>query len=194
MRNARGFSLLELVVTIIIIVILYVVQAEKQLPPSTDGKSTDGKSTARKSPLPLRVDAEKTSMENVVGAIRSSLSTEVSMRIIKGQGSTLSTLHESNPMRRLGEPPNNYLGELNAPDLDTIEGGHWYFDLKDRTLVYRVNNPKYFKTALPGPARARFVVRLQYDDVNGNGRFDNGVDAIYGLRMEPLEAYSWINR
>ena len=195
MRNERGFSLLELVVAIIIIVILYVVQAEKALPPSTDGKSVDGKSTAgqvKREPLPLRVDAEKTSMESVVSAIRTSLATEVSMRMVKGKSLTLSTLDGSNPMPRLGEEPNNYLGELSSPDLDTIEGGHWYFDLKDRTLVYMASNPQYFKTALPGPPRARFTIKLQYDDTNNNGRFDSDVDTIFGLRMKSLEPYSWV--
>ena len=97
-------------------------------------------------------------------------------------------------MRRLSETPKNYVGELDAAGLPAVEGGQWYFDRREHTLVYRVSNVEYFKTTLPGPARARFAVRLDYDDANGNGRFDNGADALRGVRLEALEAYSWINR
>ena len=175
-RNlAPGFSLLELVVVIGIVVLLLVIAVNKL--------------------LPLRADAERTAMEGVLGTLKSALSIEVSAHIAKGKIPALSVLADSNPMRRLSEIPRNYLGELDAPDPATIEGGQWYFDLKSHTLIYRVSevNVDYFKTALPGPARARFAVRLDYDDANGNGRFDNGVDALRGVRLEPLEAYSWIN-
>lgn len=178
LQNARnlsgGFSLLELVVVIAIIVLLLVIAVNKL--------------------LPLRIDAERTAMENVLGALKSGLSIEVAAHVAKGQIPALAALADSNPMRRLSEIPKNYAGELDAPDPATVEGGQWYFDRHDHTLVYRVSNVEYFKTTLAGSARARFAVRLDYDDVNGNGRFDNGVDAIRGVRLEALEAYSWINR
>ena len=178
LRNARtlagGFSLLELVVVIGIIVLLLVIAVNKL--------------------LPLRIDAERTAMESVLGTLKSALSIEVAAHIAKGKIPALTALQDSNPMRRLSETPKNYVGELDAPGPATVEDGQWYFDRHDRTLVYRVSNVEYFKTALPGPARARFAVRLDYDDMNGNGRFDNGVDAIRGVRLEALEAYSWINR
>lgn len=178
MRNARnpsgGFSLLELVVVIAIIVLLLVIAVNKL--------------------LPLRIDAERTAMENVVGALKSALSIEVAAHVAKGRIPALAALVDSNPMNRLSETPKNYVGELNAPGPDMVEDGQWYFDLHDHTVVYRVSNVEYFKTTLTGPARARFAVRLDYDDMNGNGHFDTGVDAIRGVRLEALEAYSWTNR
>ena len=173
-RTQRGFSLLELVVVIGIIVLLLVIAVTKL--------------------LPLRIDAERTAMESVLGALRSALNIEVAAHIAKGRIPALAALQDSNPMSRLSETPKNYVGELDAPVPATVEGGQWYFDLHDHTLVYRVSNAEYFKTTLTGPARARFAVRLDYDDLNGNGRFDNGVDAIRGVRLEALEAYAWTNR
>lgn len=173
-RNQRGFSLLELVIVIAIIVLLLVIAVDKL--------------------LPLRVDAERTAMENVLGSLKSALSIEVAAQIAKGRIPSLAALQDSNPMRRLSETPNNYLGELDAPDPASIEGGQWYFDRRDNTLVYRVSNVESFQTPLPGPARARFAVRLDYDDMNGNNHFDTGVDTLRGLRLEALDAYTWINR
>jgi prepilin-type N-terminal cleavage/methylation domain-containing protein len=172
-RNQRGFSLLELVIVIAIIVLLLVIAVDKL--------------------LPLRVDAERTAMENVLGALKSALNIEVAAHIARGQIPLLVSLQDSNPMNRLSEQPKNYAGEFDAPDPAVIEGGQWYFDRHDHTLVYRVSNVESFQTPLSGPARARFAVRLDYDDMNGNSSFDMGVDAIRGVRLEALETYSWID-
>jgi len=34
-------------------------------------------------------------------------------------------------------------------------------------------------------------VRLVYSDMNGNGVFDQGKDVIEGMRLNPVEKYSW---
>lgn len=173
-RHQRGFSLLELVIVIAIIVLLLVIAVDKL--------------------LPLRVDAERTAMENVLGALKSALNIEVAAHIAKGQIPLLAALQDSNPMNRLSEQPKNYAGEFDAPDPIAIEGGQWYFDRHDHSLVYRVSNVESFQTSLPDPPRARFAVRLDYDDMNGNNSFDKGIDAIRGVKLEALEAYTWSER
>lgn len=167
----RGFSLIEVVIVVILISILYIIGVGKL--------------------LEMRVDAESVALENAVGTLRSALSIEVAAHIARDNMQGLYALEGSNPMNRLSEKPRNYLGELAGPDPATIEGGEWYFDTRDATLVYRVKYADHFKTTLLGPPRARFAVRLDYDDVNGNRVFDTGMEEIRGVRLDALESYAW---
>ena len=87
--------------------------------------------------------------------------------------------------------PGNYLGEMDNPDPAEIEGRHWYFDLRDRTLVYRVDNAEYFDSNLPGPPRVIFAVEIEYEDYNTNNRFDPPADEYLGVRLQQLNEYGW---
>jgi len=87
--------------------------------------------------------------------------------------------------------PGRYLGELEGPDPADIPGGNWYYDRSDRTLVYRVDNDEFFVTGLPGPARVKFAVVPEYEDLNGNGRFDPGIDNYQSIRLQAVNDYEW---
>jgi general secretion pathway protein G len=116
---------------------------------------------------------------------------KVAESIVKSKVADLQALEGSNPMTLLAETPHNYLGERDGVDPATLEDGNWYFDKRDKTLVYLVRNKGFFTGGPPKPPRARFAVRLVYSDKNGNGAFDRGADAVEGLRLSPVEAYSW---
>lgn len=168
----RGFSLLELAVVTVVISILFVIAANKL--------------------LDNRVAAERTSMESIIGTLRSALNIKVASYLAKDNIAGLVTLEGTNPMNALSELPRNYRGELDAPDPRGVEGGSWYYDKHDKTLVYRVDNSEYFSGGLSNPARARFAVRLVYQDLNRNGRFERGVDKVDGVRLAELESYAWV--
>ena len=72
-----------------------------------------------------------------------------------------------------------------------FEPGTWYFDLRDRALVYVVRFPQQFVTPLSGPPRLRLTVEPDYDDLDRNGRFDAGRDPVRGLKLVPLEPFFW---
>jgi general secretion pathway protein G len=166
-----GFSLLELVVVIVIISVLMVLAISRL--------------------LALMVEAERVTMETVAGTLRSAIGMKVAESIVQSKLSELPALAGSNPMALLAETPRNYLGELDGADPARLEDGNWYFDKRDKALVYLVRNKVYFVGGLAGPSRARFTVKLVYSDKNGNGVFDAGVDEIQGLRLGPMESYSW---
>lgn len=168
----KGFSLFELLVVIIIVAILMVLAIQRL--------------------LILQVDAERVVMESVVGTLRSAIGIKVAETVIRQNVASLVSLEGSNPMDRLAETPRNYLGELAGVSPDTLETGSWYFDISSRTLVYLVDNQTYFTGGVGNPTRARFKVRLVYNDVNGNRQYDQG-EQIEGLRLAPLESYRWIN-
>ncbi len=171
-RGAQGFSLLELVIVIVIISILMVFAISRL--------------------LALQVDAERVAMETVVGTLRSALGIKVAEHIVHQDIEGLAALEGSNPMDRLAETPANYLGAFEAPDPKTLEDGHWYFDTRERVLVYLVRNKGFFAGGQSDPPRARFQVRLVYNDRNGDGRYQAGIDTIEGVRLAPVEPYTWL--
>lgn len=170
--NQRGFSTLELVIVIIIISLLIVFAADRL--------------------LKYRVDAERVSVEQLAGTLRSAMSIQVAS-IVATEGSlqNIAKLNKSNPMTFLAETPGTYLGELDKPDPESIEAGYWYFDKQQDMLVYRVINSDFLQTPLEGPARIRFQLQLVYTDKNRNRRFDAGRDSIHGMRLQAVEPYKW---
>jgi prepilin-type N-terminal cleavage/methylation domain-containing protein len=170
-RRGEGFSLLELVIVIVMISVLLVLAISRL--------------------LAVQVDAERVTMETVAGTLRSAIGMKVAESIVKYQVPGLAKLAGSNPMDLLAEPPKNYLGELDGVDPATLQDGNWYFDKRTKTLDYLVKNKGFFTGGAPNPPRARFAVRLVYSDRNGNGAFDPGVDEVQGLRLSPVEPYSW---
>jgi general secretion pathway protein G len=167
----KGFTLLELVIVIVIISVLLVVAISRL--------------------LALMVDAERVTMETVAGTLRSAIGMKVADHIVKSKVPELSAFEGSNPMALLAETPHNYLGELDGADPAQLEDGNWYYDKRDKVLVYLVRHKGFFSGGQANPPRARFAVRLVYSDRNGNGVFSPGVDEIQGLRLGAMEPYSW---
>ena len=171
MRGERAFSLLELVIVIVIISLLLVVAIDRL--------------------LRLRFEAERVTVQSVIAALRSGLYIEFAAAAARGQIQHMDGARGSNPMLRLAEKPDGYAGEFFGADPVLFEPGTWYFDTRDRALVYLVRFPERFVTPLAGPPRARLAVEPDYDDLDGNGRFDPGRDPVRGLKLVPLEPFYW---
>jgi prepilin-type N-terminal cleavage/methylation domain-containing protein len=170
-RSERGISLFELLIVIVIISVLLVVAVERL--------------------LALRYEAERTTVQSVIGALRSALYIEFAAAAARGQSNRMDTAGGSNAMLRLAQTPDSYAGEFFGADPALFEPGTWYFDTRDRALVYLVRFPQEFVTALSGPPRLRLAVEPDYDDVDRNGRFDPGRDPVRGLKLVALEPYRW---
>jgi general secretion pathway protein G len=170
-RKGSGFSLLELVIVIVLISVLLAVAIERL--------------------LAMKAMAERSAIEQVVGTMRSAITIRLAELAIRGKLSDATSLAGTNPMLLLSERPQNYLGELFAPNPASLAAGHWYFDSRDGVLCYLVESADYFQSGLPGPARVRFSIQPVFDDVDRNGRYDAGIDFLRGFRLAPLEPYSW---
>jgi prepilin-type N-terminal cleavage/methylation domain-containing protein len=170
-RCERGFSLLELLLVIVIISVLLVVAVERL--------------------LALRFEAERAAVQTVIGAMRSALYIEFAGAAARGEIGRMDQAGGGNPMLYLAERPEAYVGEFYGPDPKVFEPGTWYFDLRERALVYVVRFPQQFITPLAGAPRLRLMIEPDYDDLDRNGRFDAGRDAVRGLRLVPLEPFYW---
>jgi prepilin-type N-terminal cleavage/methylation domain-containing protein len=170
-RGERAFSLLELLIVIVIISVLVVVAIDRL--------------------LALRHEAERATVQSVIGALRSALYIEFAAAAARGQMQRMDVARGSNPMERLAEKPDSYAGEYFGADPGLFEPGTWYFDTRDRALVYLVRFPQEFITSLSGSPRLRLAVEPDYDDVDANNRFDPGRDPVRGLKLVPLEPFYW---
>lgn len=172
MRDERAFSLLELVIVIVIVSLLMVVALDRL--------------------LRLRFEAERVMVESMLASLRSALYIEFAGAAVRGRTNALALeAAGSNPMKLLAERPDTYAGEYAAADPDAVAPGAWYFDTRDRHLVYVVRFPEQFVSPLGGRARARWRVETDYDDRNGDGRFDPAIDSARGLRLVSVEPYGW---
>lgn len=172
MRDERGFSLLELVIVIVIVSVLLAFAVDRM---------------AR-----LRFEAERVMMETMLTGLRSALTIEFTGGALRGRpGATAAMAAGSNPMKLLVERPDTYAGEYAAADPGAVAPGTWYFDTRERHLVYVVRFPEYFESGVSGRPRARFRVVPDFDDLDGDGRFDPARDSARGLRLVPVEPYRW---
>jgi prepilin-type N-terminal cleavage/methylation domain-containing protein len=171
-RPARGFSLLELLIVIVIVAVLFAVAVDRM--------------------LRLRLEAERVMVEGMLTNLRSALYIEFAGAAVRGRpGAAAAAATGSNPMRLLAERPGTYAGEYAAADPEAVAAGSWYFDTAARQLVYIVRFPEQFETSLAGRPRARWRVEPDFDDLDGDGRFDAARDAPRGLRLVPVEPYRW---
>jgi len=172
LQDQKGFSFLELVLVIIIIGLLLIVAIEKL--------------------LILKVEAERTAMETILGNLRSAISLQVADHITKGKVAELAKAHKTNPMVWLSVRPDNYIGVLDEPDPTDIKPYTWYFDKYNNELVYKVGNADYFESKSKDVKRARFKLKLDYTDADNNGRYSPQLDEIHGLTLNSVEPYTWL--
>ena len=169
MRRRAGFTLLELVVVIALVGVFASVALDRL--------------------LRYQEIAEKTAMEATLGALRSAQALQVSARILSGGLANAAALENENPIDWLAEPPQGYLGALHNPSLGDVPKGSWYFDLKDKQLVYRPRFTRFLSVPESGDDRLRFRVVLRLSQpiaaVHFNGISEMTVRPVTPIRWSP---------
>jgi prepilin-type N-terminal cleavage/methylation domain-containing protein len=172
MKTQRGFTLLELIIVISIVAVLA------------------GMFLSR---VPYyQEQAEKTSMEQVTGALQSALVLRYGTLMARGAANEkeLSLLATDNPMNWLQQKPRNYTGEFFDPAAQAVAPGSWVFDLKTHDLIYAVNHADDFKPGKDGKKWIRFHVVFGYEPAPGRPK--SGKELATTL-LEPTEPYHWLD-
>jgi len=157
--------------------------------------------------------AERTALNTTIANINSSLSVAAAKCLLLNDAQCLAAMQGMNPMGSLTyaeaellylrnkvdifedkfkmTPPPNYVGVRFKPDPDELDAGFWYFDLSDNTLVYTVKNDEFFFSDIPGKPRVKFRVDLEYNDNNGNDKFDLQADEFTAVKLRNVNSYHW---
>ncbi len=162
-----GFTLLELVVVIGLVGILASVALERL--------------------LRYQEIAEKTAMEATIGALRSAQTLQVASRILHTGLPSAATLAEENPIDWLATPPAGYLGGLYDPPIAQVPPGSWYFDMKNKELVYRPQRTRFLLPAPDGTDRIRFRNIVRLEEMDG----PTPVLQLTELTVRPVAPISW---
>lgn len=171
MRIQRGFTLLELIIVIILVVLLFLVAFDRL--------------------LPLRGQAEAAHVGSTVGTLRSALGMTTAQRVLDDGISQLSEMNGSNPMGLLAETPDNYIGEIESANDEEVQRGQWYFERATDRLGYRVRYPQYLEQPVDESVHLTWRVTLSFTDKDGNGAYDPGIDAVHGLDLRALHDRAW---
>jgi general secretion pathway protein G len=164
-RRARGFSLLELVVCIIIVSVLAAALLNR---------------LAYYQEL-----AEKAAMESMLRVIKTGLQIRLAELIVTNRQSQAGQLVTEDPFRWLDDKPPNYRGRYRSvPD-----AGAWYFDAGTHELAYVVQTGDRLEFAGGGEARElRFRALLLKDKVRTTGI---EVESVTGVTLVPVQRYRW---
>ena len=100
--------------------------------------------------------AEKSAMELTIAHMRAGLRAQVGALLIADRVSEIGALAGGNPVDWLKVPPENYIGEYDGKPAGDTEGA-WYFDAKQRELVYTTNANSHFVPS----AEEGYSVRLK---------------------------------
>lgn len=168
-RAQKGFTLIELIVVITIVVLLTTVFLDRM--------------------WYYQERAEKTAMVEVAGTIQSALLMQFGRMVVRGQEAAIGTLASENPMRWLAKMPANYAGEFFDPQPGVVPSGNWAFDLGSHELIYIPERTDFFVPDKDGKKWVRYRVRLLYDPLIAGP--DSAGKVLAGALFEPKEPYRW---
>jgi len=167
-----GYSLFELVVVVTLIAILAAVLLNYVLEYSER--------------------AEKAAMEQVASAIRAGLQFRVAGLIVRNADAEIPKLADQNPMDWLSEKPHIYAGEFNGvPPLDLVLPRSWYYDSRDKRLVYRVQRARHLDSPGNPENDVRFKVWVEEGALPDAEMLAEPLRGIRRAEFAPVTPYRW---
>tara|TARA_R110002050_G_scaffold4499_2_gene21836 strand:- start:182 stop:721 length:540 start_codon:yes stop_codon:yes gene_type:complete len=161
----RGFSLLELVVTLLIISILMAVAYAKL--------------------EQLAEKVERVSFEGSRNNIQAQVTLKVAYWFAEQQQRTTEQLVKGNPIDLIQHIPVNYAGELTYSELWAAPGEHWYFISDKQWLVYKVKRNIHLQNEF----EQHDVLPFQLEVMFQNQHQDKGL--VVSAKLQPLYKFDW---
>lgn len=170
---ARGFSLLELAVVVIVLgVVASMLLSRLRF---------------------YQEAAEKANVETTIGAVKSALRSRMASLLVEGRAQEYVQLAQQNPLDWLDVMPPNYVGKLPLPGGAGVPPGSWYFDPEDRMLVYMVKNGNYFEPDSMGRKRIRLRVVLNPNFAPGSPDRSPDAHLTDSVSIALVERYRWFD-
>jgi type II secretory pathway pseudopilin PulG len=159
----RGFTLFEFGIVIAIMAVLGGAMISRTYTQNKEGEvETGGQGQG------YQAQAERAQVATTVGALRSALHLKVSKMMTSNQERNIPGVVEENPMRWLAEVPSNYVGEYFSPNITEMPLESWYYDKKNKTLVYLYNHGRNAKHPEGDVVRYKLKVLSEANGVGGN--------------------------
>jgi general secretion pathway protein G len=140
MKASRGFTLFELTVVVCIVAVLFGVALDR---------------LTRYQEL-----GERAALQLNLAALNAALALRFAAYVTMGRPGSIEQDVKKNPIEFLARPPENYLGELAAPDVAQLPRQSWYFDTGSAELVYLPLRTRYLRSGAEQPSALRFRVIL----------------------------------
>ena len=169
--SSKGFSLIELIVAITVVVVLAGVLLNRL--------------------QYYQEQAEKTAMQQVAAVLQSALTLQYGRLLTSSTESGAAALAIENPMNWLAKIPDNYSGEFYDVTPRSVAPGNWVFDLKSRNLIYVVDRGDHFTPGKDGHKWVRYHVNLLYETAPGTPV--KKTKELVGILFEPMEYYRWFD-
>ncbi|EAR61210.1 pilus assembly FimT family protein [Neptuniibacter caesariensis] len=165
MRLNSGFSLLELVVSILIISVLMTFGYIK-LESMAEG-------------------IERVSFDGARNNIQAQLTIRVTEWYAKQQNVVAEELTGTNPVELIQLRPSNYRGELKLEELDEAPPEHWYFVTDNSWLVYKAKRIENLENEFEMENIIPFQIRIRF------GQAEQTQGLAVGADLQALYAYKW---
>lgn len=169
----NGFTLFEFAIVIAIMAVLGGAMISRTYTTNKDGEVETGQQSQG-----YQAQAERAQVATILGALRSALHLRVSKMLTTGQERMIPGLVDENPFRWLAEVPSNYIGEYFSPKTTDLPLESWYYDKKNKTLVYLYNHGRNANN--PDLDVVRYKLKV-ITDSDGNGR-----SSVSGVVIEPV--------
>jgi general secretion pathway protein G len=161
-RAGAGYSLLELVVALIVIIALAGFALDRV--------------------MFYQERAEKAAMEGILALVKMGLQMRLAELIVTNRQMLAAALERENPLILLDPPPGNYAGEYAPP----LKSGCWYYASRERELVYVPSSTAYLEGLTKGATELRFRVVLHTEK-----NAQTGQPAPIGVGLLPSRDFRW---
>ena len=165
-KKDKGFTLLELAVSLLVIVILYGVLSIRL------GSMAES--------------AERAAMYGMLGQIRQQINLRLASFYIEGSPHKAKNLLTENPFNWISPTAKQYAGEIKEGADEKLLEGRWYFDHSSKQLVYRVQRNKHLKIQGDEQRNLKFVLKL-----NGNAADNLKQGAVYSIKIQSVTPFVW---
>ncbi len=168
-KNAKGFTLIELIVVVSIVAISATVALDKL--------------------FWYQGQAEKASMDYTANMIKSGLWMSGASLMMANRGAEIPALAQQNPINLLAQKPDNYLGELDGSKTEQLKAGNWFYDTSTKQVDYVVNQRRNFTPAIADDYTVRYGMKIIYSEIEITP--GKKVPYVAGITLVPLSKYNW---